>query len=207
MAKLHFLLLVFHQLCQRKYCAALYMMILEYHEKYGRRCNFSRRDRELYYLLSPGETRSRFSFYHSHVSRRYRDYILLFSCFETRTRNTDWMSQGRARKISVNSHEILREREFSVISALKLWHYIQCFICETQPPASIGWVALSSLVRCPSVPPGDMVSYINYMMFQTTQTIYFMRGHDPGNVSVSSYDHMMIIIWSYDDHNMIIWWS
>ena len=122
MAKLHFLLLVFHQLSQRKCCAASYMMILEYHEKYGRRCNFSRRDRELYYLLSPGETRSRFSFYHSHVSRRDLDYILLFSCFVTRT------SEGRARKISVNSHEILREREFSLISALKLWHYILCFI-------------------------------------------------------------------------------
>ena len=106
----HFLLLVFHQLSQRKCCAASYMMILEYHEKYGRRCNFSRQDRELYYLLSPAERRSRFS------SRRDRDYILLFSCFETRTRNTDWISQGRARKISVNSHEISREREFSLMS-------------------------------------------------------------------------------------------
>ena len=38
----HFLLLVFHQLSQRKCCAASYMMILEYHEKYGRRCNFYR---------------------------------------------------------------------------------------------------------------------------------------------------------------------
>ena len=37
--------------------------------------------------------------------------------------------------------------------------------CETKPLASIGWVArLSSLVR-PSVPPGNMVSYIHYMMF------------------------------------------
>ena len=63
------------------------------------------------------ETRSRFSFYYSHVSRRDRDYILLFSCFETRTRNWNWISHGRARKISVNSHEISREREFSLISA------------------------------------------------------------------------------------------
>ena len=94
------------------------MINLEHHEKYGRKSNFSRRDRELYYLFPPGETRSRFSFYYSHVSRRKRENILLFSCFETRTRNTDWISQGWARKISVNSHEISREREFSLISVV-----------------------------------------------------------------------------------------
>ena len=104
MTKLHFLLLVFHHLSQRKCCAASYMMILEYHEKYGRRCNFSRRDQELYYLLSPGETRSRFSFYYSHVLRRDRDYKLSFSCFKTRTRNADWIYQGRAKKSRENKN-------------------------------------------------------------------------------------------------------
>ena len=57
--------------------------------------------------------------------------------------------------------------------------------CETQPPASIGWVALSSLfVRCLSR-IGNTSSHLHYMMFQTIQTIYFLWGYDPGNLSVS----------------------
>ena len=49
-----------------------------------------------------------------------------------------------------------------------------------------GWVALSSLVvRRLFVPPGDTSSHLHYMMFQTIQTIYFLWGYDPGNMSVS----------------------
>ena len=57
--------------------------------------------------------------------------------------------------------------------------------CETQPPASIGWVALSSVfVRCLSRIRYTS-SHLHYMMFQTIQTIYFLWGYDPGNMSVS----------------------
>ena len=61
------------------------------------------------------------------------------------------------------------------------------YYCETQPPASIGWVALSSVV-CSSfvVPHCNNSSYFHYMMFQTIQTIYFLWGYDPGNVNISS---------------------
>ena len=55
---------------------------------------------------------------------------------------------------------------------------------ETQPPASIGWVALSSLVRS-VVPHSDISSHLHSLMFQTLQTIYFLWGYDPGNMSVS----------------------
>ena len=60
--------------------------------------------------------------------------------------------------------------------------------CKTQPPASIGWVALSSVVRrrrCPSVPHCNISSYLHYVMFQTIQIIYFLWGYDPGNMSLS----------------------
>ena len=107
-----------------------------HHEKYWRRCNFLRHNRELYSLLSPGETRSRFSFYYSHVSRRDRDYILLFSCFETRTRNTDWMSQGRARKnVSQFSRDLARTRILAdlwykwTLNDLNRW---SCEACDNQ---------------------------------------------------------------------------
>ena len=61
--------------------------------------------------------------------------------------------------------------------------------CKTQPPASIGWVALSSVivrlfVRCSSR-IGNTSSYLHYMMFQTIQTIYFLWGYDPGNMPLS----------------------
>ena len=50
------------------------------------------------FLLSPGETRSRLSYDHSRISRRERDYIMLFSCFETRSRLWKIISHGWARK-------------------------------------------------------------------------------------------------------------
>ena len=34
---------------------------------------------------------------------------------------------------------------------------------------------------------GDTSSHLHYMMFQTIQTIYFLWGYDPGNMSVSTY--------------------
>ena len=84
------------------------------------------------------------------------------------------------------------------------------FNCETQPPASIGWVALSSVfvrsfvVRLLSR-IGNISTYLHNMMFQTIQIKYFLWGYDPGNMSVSSYPHMMIIISSYDNPCTIIW--
>ena len=57
--------------------------------------------------------------------------------------------------------------------------------CETQPPASIGWVALSSLFVVCLSRIGNTSSHLHYMMFQTIQTIYFLWGYDPGNMSVS----------------------
>ena len=68
-----------------------------------RRCNFLRRDWELFFLLSPGETRSRLSYDHSRISRRERDSILLLSCFETRSRLQKIISRGRARKNEADS--------------------------------------------------------------------------------------------------------
>ena len=82
-----------------------------------KRCNFSRRDWELFFLLSPGETRSRLSYDHSRISRRERDSILLLSCFETRSRLQKIISRGRARK---NEDESRREFPGSRILA-DLW--------------------------------------------------------------------------------------
>ena len=65
--------------------------------------------------------------------------------------------------------------------------------CETQPPASIGWVALSSVVRCSSR-IGDISSHLHYMMFPSIQTIYFLWGYDPGNMSVSTY--LLLLSWA-----------
>ena len=84
-----------------------------------RRCNFSRRDWELFFLLSPGETRSRLSYDHSRISRRERDSILLLSCFETRSRLQKIISRGRARKNEADSR-----REFPgsrILADLWLW--------------------------------------------------------------------------------------
>ena len=54
--------------------------------------------------------------------------------------------------------------------------------CETQPPASIGWVALSSLIVVRLVGyPASVTPHLDYMMFDTIQTIYFLCGYDPGN--------------------------
>ena len=84
-----------------------------------RRCNFSRRDWELFFLLSPGETRSRLSYDHSRISRRERDSILLLSCFETRSRLQKIISRGRARKNEADSR-----REFPgsrILADLWFW--------------------------------------------------------------------------------------
>ena len=68
---------------------------------------------------------------------------------------------------------------------------VQIF-CETQPPASISWLALSSfIVVRSSFRIRDTSSHLHYMMFQTIQTIYFLWGYDPGNMSVS-----FIAVWA-----------
>ena len=69
--------------------------------------------------------------------------------------------------------------------------------CETQPPASIGCVALSSMfVRCCLSRIGNTSSHLHYIMFQTIQTIYFLWGYDPGNVSVSTYPLYSLLSWA-----------
>ena len=60
--------------------------------------------------------------------------------------------------------------------------------------ASIGWVTLSLLVLLSRIP--DIFTYLQYMMFKTTQTIYFLRGCAPSNVSSSAYTHLMVVWWS-----------
>ena len=56
------------------------------------------------------------------------------------------------------------------------------------------WVALSLLVVCLYVRIGNISTYVHYMMFWTIQTIYFLWGYDPGNMSVSTY--LMLLIWA-----------
>ena len=70
------------------------------------------------HLLSPGEIRSRLPYDHFHILSRERDYILLFSCFETRWRLQKIISHGPARKNEADSHENSQDREFSLSSAL-----------------------------------------------------------------------------------------
>ena len=70
-----------------------------------------------------------------------------------------------------------------------------CSYCETQPPASIGWVALSSvIVVCRLSRIGDTSSHLHNMMFQSIQAIYFLWGYDPGNMSVSTY--LLLLSWA-----------
>ena len=53
--------------------------------------------------------------------------------------------------------------------------------CETQPPASDGWVALSSdIVRLSRI--RDISSHLHYMIFPSIQTIYILWGNDPGSM-------------------------
>ena len=84
-----------------------------------------------------------------------------------------------------NSTQVSTTHLKFALTAFHIHVEILSFNCETQPPASIGWVALSSLfVRCLSR-IGNISSHLHYMMFWTTQTIYFLWGYDPGNMSVS----------------------
>ena len=70
--------------------------------------------------------------------------------------------------------------------SIVLWISAYICICETQPPASIGSIFTCLFVVCRlSVPHCNISSYLHYMMFQTIQTIYFLWGCDPGNMSVS----------------------
>ena len=63
----------------------------------------------------------------------------------------------------------------------KTW---QDFYCETQPPASIGWVALSSLVCRSSVPHCNISSPL-YDVSDHTNHIYSVR--------ISSWQHVSVI--------------
>ena len=78
----------------------------------------------------------------------------------------------------------------SILNNYLFWQILdvhgQCLHnCETQPPSSIGWVALSSVFVQLLSRIGNTSSHLHYMMFQTIQTIYFLWGYDPGNMSVS----------------------
>ena len=72
--------------------------------------------------------------------------------------------------------------------------FIEIKYCETQPQASIGWVALFSVVRCRLSCIGNISSHLHYMMFLSIQTIYFLWGYDPGNMSVSTY--LLVLSWA-----------
>ena len=56
----------------------MYMMILEYHEKYGRRCNFSRRDRDFCFIILVFRDEIEIRYCYSHVSRRERETQIEF---------------------------------------------------------------------------------------------------------------------------------
>ena len=68
-----------------------------------KKCHFLRRVSDSFFGLSSGKTRSWLSYEHSPISRRERDYILLFSCFETRSRLQKIISRGWARKNEADS--------------------------------------------------------------------------------------------------------
>ena len=92
-----------------------------------------------------------------------------------------------------------RDQSFQLSDADNCWepqpcHPVTCrhrwlkTNCKTQPPASNGWVALSSMFGCSFVclsRIGNTSSHLHNMMFQTIQTIYFLWGYDPGNMSMS----------------------
>ena len=66
-----------------------------------RRCKFARWDWELSFLLSPGETIWRLSYNHSRILRRERDFILLFSCFKTRSRKSFLVVEQEKMKLTL----------------------------------------------------------------------------------------------------------
>ena len=84
---------------------------------------------------------------------------------------------------------------YVLFTDLLTWWRTKMTNCETQPPASIGWVALSSVVvRRRSSRIGDISSHLHYMMFPSIQTIYFLWGYDPGNMSVPTY--LLVLSWA-----------
>ena len=94
-------------------------------------------------------------------------------------------SERHSSEISFHLEEKPRKVEF--ITSLQT-------ICETQPPASIGWVALSSVVRSSSSRISNISSHLHYLMFPSIQTIYFLWGYDPGNMSVPTY--LLLLSWA-----------
>ena len=70
------------------------------------------------------------------------------------------------------SKEILRNSSFH-------WLSRSIFTCS-----SFGW--LSRI--------GNISSHLHYMMFLSIQTIYFLWGYDPGNMSVSTY--LLLLSWA-----------
>ena len=75
-----------------------------------------------------------------------------------------------------------------------IFHCSYIIYCETQPLASIGWVALSTVIGCRLSRIGDISSHLHYMMFLSIQTIYFLWGYDPGNMSVSTF--LLLLSWA-----------
>ena len=51
--------------------------------------------------------------------------------------------------------------------------------------SSFHWLSSSIFNVCRSSRIRDTSSHLHYMMFQTIQTIHFLWGYDPGNMSVS----------------------
>ena len=115
----------------------------------------------------------------------------------------DFRSRALLPQTNSRSKSALR----SLLSKISLWRGevstpILVWNCETQPPASIDWVALSSVIGCHSFVRsfvrssriGDISSHLHYMMFPSIQTIYSLWGYDPGNMSVSTY--LLLLSWA-----------
>ena len=80
-----------------------------------KRCHFPRRDWELFFLLSSGETRSWLSYDHSRISRREWDYIYLFSCFSWSS-EIKWSLLSTRIPVIKNSRWPLSQRLYKLVT-------------------------------------------------------------------------------------------
>ena len=101
-----------------------------------RTSNFLRQYWEFFLLLSPGETRSRLSYDYSRVSRRERDFILLFSCFETSSRKSFPVVEREKMKLTLveNSRRPLKNLILWLFFILP-WgsDFLHSYECTVQP--------------------------------------------------------------------------
>ena len=81
----------------------LIFLDLESHSHSREKIQFFETRLRIIFLALTWRDESRLLYEHSRISRRERDYILLFSCFETRSRLKKIISRGRARKDEADS--------------------------------------------------------------------------------------------------------